>query len=88
MTHETLLIASLRALHDLARRDCPATAALLADRLGVSPIRLAEGLHHLERKGLVDAGQVRLTMQGLMIARSLDAALRRESEHRAASVAA
>lgn len=84
MNDETLLFGTLRALFQLARTDLPADAGTLAARLGVRPVRLAQALLHLERKGLVDAGRVRLTLHGLAVAASLDAALRRRGEAGAA----
>ena len=58
MTHEALVLGLLDVLLSLADR--PATASRLGTRLGVSPLRVAEGLLHLERRGLVDAGKARL----------------------------
>lgn len=76
MTHEALVLGLLDLLLTLADR--PATAGRLGTRLGVSPLRVAEGLIHLERRGLVDAGKARLTLHGLAIATALRAA--REEE--------
>lgn len=83
MTHEALVLGLLDVLLSLADR--PATASRLGTRLGVSPLRVAEGLLHLERRGLVDAGKARLTLRGLAIATALRAA---REERRADLVAA
>lgn len=72
MNHEALVLGLLDLLLSLADR--PATAGRLGMRLGVSPLRVAEGLLHLERRGLVDAGKARLTLRGLAIASALRAA--------------
>lgn len=72
MTHEALVLGLLDLLLTLADR--PATAGLLGARLGVSRLRVGEGLLHLERRGLVDAGRARLTLRGLAIASALRAA--------------
>ncbi len=53
----------------------------LARALGRTPSEIAAALLHLEHKGLVDAGRVRLTLAGLAAASSL-------REHGRASVAA
>lgn len=82
MNHEALVLGLLDLLLSLADR--PATAGRLGMRLGVSPLRVAEGLLHLERRGLVDAGKARLTLRGLAIASALRAA---REEQRAATAA-
>ncbi len=48
----------------------------LAARLSVSRTQVAEALLHLERKGLVDAGELRLTLGGLAAAQALAAQVR------------
>lgn len=72
------ILGTLLALFDLARGDDPARADNVAGRLGVSPAAVAKALVHLEARGLVDAGRVRLTLRGLSTA----AALRRHGSER------
>lgn len=79
-----MLVLSLLDLL-LSLGDRPATAGRLGARLGVSPLRVAEGLLHLERRGLVDAGRARLTLRGLAIAAALRAS--RDAQGHAARAA-
>jgi Mn-dependent DtxR family transcriptional regulator len=83
MTQDEIL-SVLFALHDLARADVPAHAGEIGLRLGLSATRVGEGLVHLERRGLADAARVRLTMQGLVIARAFAAHARHGTVLRAA----
>jgi hypothetical protein len=76
MTREQAL-AVLFAVYDLAAADMPADAGRLAERVGFSKVAVAEVLLHLERRGLVDAGKVRLTIRGLAIAHALTEHARR-----------
>ncbi len=64
---------ALLVLYNLARQDERADLALVAERLGVSCVQADEVLTSLERRGLVDADRVRLTMAGLVLAVSADA---------------
>lgn len=86
MDHETLVFSLLDLLLSLGDRS--ATAGRLGARLGVSPSRAAEGLLHLERRGLVDAGRARLTLHGLAIATALRASRAAEQAPLRASYAA
>jgi Mn-dependent DtxR family transcriptional regulator len=76
MTREQAL-AVLFAVYDLAAADMPADAGRLAERVGLSKVAVADVLIHLERRGLVDAGKVRLTIRGLAIAHALTEHARR-----------
>ena len=64
---------ALLVLYNLAREDEHADLALIAERLGISCVQADEVLGSLERRGLVDAERVRLTMSGLVVAVSADA---------------
>ena len=75
-------IALLLALHDLARLDGAADLGILAGRLGWGVGRAVRVLGALDDKGLADRPRVRLTMAGLAIAATLNAA--RSSAHCAA----
>ena len=55
----------LRALFELAQLDCPADAGLLGRAVGLRASHAARVLLELDAHGLVTAGRVRLTMQGL-----------------------
>ena len=72
-TDAYVILGTLDALLALARMDHPASAGLVADRLGVSATRVAEALLHLEGRGLADASAVRLTLAGLAAASALAA---------------
>jgi hypothetical protein len=58
----------LRALFELARLDCPASAGVLASCLHISATQAARALLLLEERGLVRAECARLTMSGLATA--------------------
>jgi predicted transcriptional regulator len=60
----------LRTLLELARADVPATVRRLAAEIGRTPADIERDLALLSRRGLVDAGRVRLTFVGLMHAAS------------------
>lgn len=64
---------ALLVLYNLARQDEHADLAIVAERLGLSCVQADEALVSLERRGLVDADRVRLTMTGLVVAVSADA---------------
>lgn len=74
MNDAQLLFAILDALLTLARSDHPARVDNVAGRLGVRSARVAGALLHLERRELVDASRVRLTLRGLAAATALRAA--------------
>ena len=73
-TRDTLVLDVLDVLY--TRAHVPSDASSLALYLGVSPTRVAEALLHLEKRGMVDAIKVRLTLRGLTAAASLNAAQR------------
>jgi Mn-dependent DtxR family transcriptional regulator len=66
-THHTDL-AALVALFELGENDRPADLALVAAALGTTCARADALLARLERRGLVDAERVRLTLPGLALA--------------------
>lgn len=70
MERRHLIFATLDALLELTAVSRPETGALCR-LVGASPTRVAEALLHLERRGLVDASRVRLTMSGLAAASAL-----------------
>ncbi len=76
MSQDTIL-SVLFTLLELARADVPAHAGEIAQRLGLTAVRVGEVLVHLERRGLADAARVRLTMHGLAVATALAAHARR-----------
>ncbi len=57
----------------LERAERRTDAGHLARRCGVTRTQIAEGLLHLERKGLVDAERLKLTLTGLAAANALRA---------------
>ena len=61
----------------LDRAELRTDAGHLAKQCGVTRTQIAEALLHLDRKGLVDASRVKLTLSGLAAANALraDAAL-------------
>ena len=63
----------LRALFELAQRDHPARADVLARVLDTTPSLLARLLGALELRHLVDASRMRLTLSGLAVAVRLPA---------------
>ncbi len=73
-TRDTLVLDVLDVLY--TRAHVPSDASSLALHLGVTPTRVAEALLHLEKRGMVDATKVRLTLSGLTAAASLNAAAR------------
>lgn len=66
-----LLFTILDVLLDRAERRTD--AGILATLCGVSRTQIAEALLHLDRKGLVDASRVKLTLPGLAAANALRA---------------
>jgi DNA-binding Lrp family transcriptional regulator len=64
---------TLRALFELGRLDCSATASALAAALGLRATEVARALIALEQRGLVRADHVRLTLLGLGVATRLSA---------------
>lgn len=64
-----LLFEILNVLLDRAERRTD--VGVLAGHCGAARREIAEALLHLDRKGLVDASQVRLTLQGLAAATAL-----------------
>jgi Mn-dependent DtxR family transcriptional regulator len=64
------LLAVLRALFDLGRRDRAASPEALAARTRLASRHVARALRHLEARGLVDATRCRLTLAGLAFAAS------------------
>jgi hypothetical protein len=78
MTNPQLAVPSLeartlRALFELARLDCAASASVLAGALGVRATQVARALVALEQLGLVRADHARLTLPGLATAVRLPA---------------
>ena len=78
MTTQQLAVHSpeartLRALFELARLDCSASASVLAAALGMRATQVARALVALERLGLVRADQARLSLPGLAVAARLPA---------------
>ena len=57
----------------LDRAELRTDAGHLAKRCGVTRTQIAEALLHLDRKGLVDASRVKLTLSGLAAANALRA---------------
>lgn len=76
--------ALLAVLFDMARTDCHATVLRLAERTGLTRPQVEDVLAQLERRGLVDAERVRLTMSGLATTMLLGAAAPRRATKRAA----
>lgn len=68
---ETLNKHLLVVLLDCAQANVPASVQQLSQELGVPRRVVAEGLNQLDRAGLVSAGNVRLTLCGLMHATGL-----------------
>ena len=66
-----LLFTILDVLLDRAERRTD--AGVLATLCGVSRTEIAEAIVHLERKGLVDASRLKLTLPGLAAANALRA---------------
>ena len=66
-----ILFTILDVLLDRAERRTD--AGVLATRCGISRTQVAEALLHLDRKGLVEASRVKLTLQGLAAATALRA---------------
>lgn len=62
---DQLLHNTLHAIFTLSRATLPVDATAIARMIGTSPMRIAEALVELERRGWVDAGKARLTMLGL-----------------------
>jgi Mn-dependent DtxR family transcriptional regulator len=71
---DTLVLGVLDALYLLADRHPDASS--LALRLGATPSAVADALLHLEKRGLADAGSIRLTLRGLAAAAALNGASR------------
>ena len=76
MNKDTILPV-LHALYVQSSEASFVDVGVLSRRTGFSPIRVAEALLHLERKGLCDASRCRLTMHGLVIASTHALALER-----------
>ena len=76
MSHdeEKLAWQLLVALFELGRADVAATRRALATWLDVPETRVQELLIRLDGQGLADAARCRLTMQGLVLAVSMDGA--------------
>ncbi|MCA9580557.1 MAG: hypothetical protein KC416_02105 [Myxococcales bacterium] len=81
---KNLLLQTLDTLFVLGAAELQPDVELLSRRIRVSVSDVAEALLHLETRGLVDAGKVRLTMRGLAAATALHALDRREHLPRAA----
>jgi Mn-dependent DtxR family transcriptional regulator len=64
----TLSIQVLETIHEQQLRDRAPDAGSIAKALGARPTQVGEALLVLERRGLVDAARVRLTMVGLAVA--------------------
>lgn len=62
---DQLIQRTLQAIFSLSRETLPVDATSLARVVGTSPMRVAEALVELERRGWVDASRARLTMLGL-----------------------
>ena len=78
MTTQQLAVHSseartLRALFELARLDCSASASVLGSALGLRATQVARALVALEQLGLVRADHARLTLPGLALAVRLPA---------------
>ena len=72
MNSQLTLASLLLALFDLVRLGLPVDADCVAGRLGIEPARVERALGELDRRGLVDAPRVRLTLSGLALASQLD----------------
>lgn len=75
--HHDVLLLTLDSLFTLSAQTVEPTPMRLAVEVGVREAVVIEALHHLESRGLVDAGRVRLTMRGLATAAALHASLER-----------
>jgi len=62
---DQLLHHTLQAIFSLSRETLPIDATSIARVVGTSPVRVAEALVELEKRGWVDASRARLTMLGL-----------------------
>ncbi len=71
---EKLAWEMLEALYEMGRADLDPTPQSLADWLHVPGARVQEVMSRLGAQGLVDADRCRLTMQGLVLAVSIDGA--------------
>lgn len=71
---EKLAWQLLEAMYQMARDDLGATPEALGSWLDVPGARVQELLTRLDAQGLVDDGRCRLTMQGLVLAVSMDGA--------------
>jgi Mn-dependent DtxR family transcriptional regulator len=76
--------ALLAVLFDMARGDCHATVLRLARQTGLTRPQVEEVLARLDRRGLVDAERVRLTMSGLATTMLMGVAAPRRVASRAA----
>gem|GEM_PF-1442318 len=72
--HEKLAWRLLHTLYELGRADVPATSEVLAAWMHVPETLVQELLARLDAEGLVDGMRCRLSMQGLVLAVSLDGA--------------
>ena len=64
----------LETLYELGRADTPATPEVVATWLDVPATHVQELLARLDAQGLVDAGRCRLSMQGLVLALTMQGA--------------
>ena len=81
---EKLAWQLLLTLFELGRADLAATPDVLATWLDVPETRVQGLLHRLDAQGLVDESRCRLSMQGLVLAVSMDGAQKLE-RHRSAA---
>ena len=71
---EKLAWRLLETLFELARADIPATPEVLTTWLDVPETSVQTLLRRLDAQGLVDGNRCRLSMQGLVLAVSMDGA--------------
>ncbi len=71
---EKLAWQLLLRLYEVGRADIAATPEVLATWLDVPETRVQALLHRLDAQGLVDEPRCRLSMQGLVLAVSMDGA--------------
>ncbi len=71
---EKLAWQLLLRLYEVGRADIAATPEVLATWLDVPETRVQELLRRLDAQGLVDETRCRLSMQGLVLAVSMDGA--------------